>query len=178
MALRDSQGYQTPIDSRPSGRDWLEDFRKDLHSVLFSLADWKEMAVDTMYAAMDCNDGGSDPLSVPFEFKILTDIIALWCDAELHVDPTALTEVRRHFLAFQGGNRAGPGFSIVRTNVPMSDDEMEEMMHKAMDVFERVRHATLARFSTEQQEKVVLPDGPKPAEFRVWPNLRPEKRPQ
>ena len=51
----------------------------------------------------------------------------------------------------------------------MSDDEMEAMMHKAMDVFERVRHATLARFSTEQQEKVVLPDGPKPAEFEFGP---------
>lgn len=160
MSLRDS-GYVLDFGG-PSGRTWLEEFRRDPNEALFALRCWKKTAIELLYEAMDYNAGsmvgppwhvsplvvhtGSRPMfSLPLEFKNLTDIIALWCDSELNIDPTAITEVRRRFDGFAPRNAAGPGRAITQERVSMADAEMEEMMHIAMDVFDRVFRATEQR---------------------------------
>jgi len=161
MELRDSAGYDGPLDigPGPSGKDWLDEFRKDLSSIIHALLTWKECAIDTMYQALDFNAGNDGsfsydgPFSVPKEFRTITDIVALWCDSELHIDPSALTEVRRRFEAFEG-KKTGTPWKPVKVCFSMDDQEIEEMMHKAMDVFDRAYHKSLARFNTKEREAI------------------------
>ena len=148
--------YGSFLDSGDrTGRDWLEEFRGDLHSLIAALDDWKQSAVELLYEAMDHNAGFPQRFSVPLHFQVLTDIIALWCDSQLHIDPTPLTEVRRRFNAFAEHSAAGPHGELIKVRVSMTDEEMEGMMHKAMDVFNRVFHASLARFPDQEQRDAI-----------------------
>jgi hypothetical protein len=136
-----------------AGRDWLAEFRADLKTILTVLNDWQATVRDIGYSAMDCNFSPGTQLEMPSCFLTLTSIVALWCDAELRIDPTPICDFHRRMDDFRGHNRLAPGLrgKVYLHRVPMTDAEIESCMAVAKQPFDRVLHATLARATAEQQ---------------------------
>ena len=151
--------------SGKQGRKWLDGFRSDLRAIIEVLEDWHEAAYRVETDAQDYNYSPAMGFSVPSWFLTLTSIVALWCDTELHIDPSALTEFKRRMRDFRGNKRAMPNGKVELHRVPMTDEEIEACFWTAKETWERVFHATLAR-ATEAEQKAVEAQYHSPNEAR------------
>ena len=138
-----------------TGREWLAEFRADIGAVLQALDDWQDAARTIAYEAQDYNFSPGTRLEVPGWFDTLTSIIALWCDVELHIDPTSLCTFRRRMRDFEGHRRVLPSGKVGLHRVSMTDVEIESCIWTARETFDRFFHATLARATEEEQQRVM-----------------------
>lgn len=138
--------------SAANPRKWLAEFRSDFGSIIRALDDWKAAACSITYGANDCNFSPRTKLDIPSWFNTLTQIIALWCDVELHIDPSPLCEFRRRMHDFKGHHGMLPDGRTGLIRKPMTDREIDDCIWIALDTYDRVLHATLAMASEEQVE--------------------------
>ncbi|MBN1394759.1 MAG: hypothetical protein JW959_07025 [Pirellulales bacterium] len=146
------------------GAEWLAEFRDNQAAIIEALDDWQQAAKWIAVDAQEYNLSPGMGFSVPPWFSTLTDILTLWCDAELHIAPTALVEFKRRMLDFKGYKEAMPDGMIELRRVPMTDDEIDACFYSAKETWNRIFHASLARTTADKADnkmnngKLSLPD--------------------
>jgi hypothetical protein len=163
-------------DRGKTGRQWLLDFRSDVCSALDALDTWQQAAYSIACDAWDCNTYPENRLRIPSGFRNLTQIVALWSDVELHIDPTLICEFLRRLDNFTYQNRIGPKGDIVFSQISMTAQEIEEVLFKARYTFDRIFHATLAISGEVQLEKWKASQSAKIDSGNKFPALLPESQ--
>jgi hypothetical protein len=136
-----------------TGRQWLSEFRSDLSSALNALEAWQQTAYAISCDARDCNAFPKNHLEIPSEFRNLTRILALWSDVELRIDPSPLVEFLRRLHNFAPGKHHALPSNVFSLRTPMTDEEIEQVLSKAGDAFDRIYHATLAIGDEKQADE-------------------------
>jgi len=135
--------YSEHLNNREA--EWLDRFRTVPGEAIRAIGTWREWVVDIYWRAVDAIEANDNSEFRPdLDFGNLTSIIALWCDVELKIDPSELCELNRRFQAFRPRRQArplpDPGYDIVYT--PLTEQEVEDLMSKALVKWDRILHAT------------------------------------
>jgi hypothetical protein len=112
----------------------LAEFRADTSAAATAIGHWRDDAHTVAHDAVDCAATGIK-LRLPAGFSELTEDVALWCDAELHIDAKELTRFLRRVEELAGwwGEPITPCESVA------------ELLGDAWDVSQRALMATVAR---------------------------------
>ena len=142
----------------------LKNFENNPDSIVHALETWMGDSISAGFKAQSLNHGiefSKSPDFPPY-FVNLTTLIALWCDVELHIDPSPFFEFHRRLLTclphdhFEFKKWPARDFrtDIEITKgyrVPLSDEEINDLVVKAGELFRRVLNATLARVPKGQR---------------------------
>ena len=151
----DSSRYHDGFDGDMTESDWLDEFRKKPESVIHALETWANVVRSLSWDVTDLNHNLAPKYGAfPPYFHRLTQIIALWCDVQLHIDPTPFFDVlarmaealphQRQIIFKYPVKSAEDYVKDDNYRVALSDEDIQKLSGQWGTLWHRVLHATLA----------------------------------